>query len=308
MESARYSGYTSARVLDKHPMEKTMRPHHVDHERCDLCGLCVTICGRGIYEEKDRRMEYFPGERCIDCGHCAAICPCDALVFEDETLPPEIKRDDLPAADGLLHFFRARRSTRRFKKEIPPRELLEKLVDAARYAPTGTNRQAVKLSVVTDQDLIARLRTAVMDRYAAYERHLANPVKRFFLRTLVDRRLGNPGLRAFLKSFMDGWRGGRDVLFHEAPVVVLVSNGPEASTPRDDCCIALHQMTLYAERLGLGSCLLGTVEAAFGKVPELNDLIGLPRTQRVMAVACFGYPAVRFKRLTERKAIDVQWI
>jgi len=285
-----------------------MRPHHVDHELCDLCALCENICGRAIYTESEGRMNYAPGEKCIDCGQCIAICPRDALVHEDGTVPPLTDRDALPAADDVLHFFRARRSTRRFKKDVPPRELLEKLIDAVRYAPTGTNRQAVKLSIVTDQDLIDRLRTAIMARYGAYERHLANPLKRFFLSLFVDRRLGSPGLRAFLRSFMDGWRGGRDVLFHEAPVAVFVSTGPEASTPKDDCCIALHQMTLYAERLGLGSCLLGTVEAAFGKTRALNDLIGLPRERTVLAAACFGFPAVRFRRLTERKPIEVRWI
>ena len=147
-----------------------------------------------------------------------------------------------------------------------------------------------------------------MKRYGDYERHLSNPVKRFFLSLFVDRRLGSPGLRGFLKSFMDSWRDGRDVLFHEAPLLVFVHTGPEASTPKDDCCIALHQMTLYAERLGLGSCLLGTAEAALARTRALNDLIGVPRARRVMAAACFGYPAVRFKRLAERKPVDVRWI
>jgi len=285
-----------------------MRPDRVDHERCDLCGLCAEVCGRGIYIERDGVMEYDPEGRCIDCGHCAAVCPCDALVFEDGSLPPALDRGAFPDAGGLLHFLRSRRSTRRFKKETPPRELLEQLVEAARYAPTGTNKQDVRAVLVTDTGRIDRLRKLIMARYGAYERHLGNPVKRFFLKTLVDRRLGDPGIRRYLTGFMNDWRAGRDVLFHDAPVLAFLYAGSEASTPRDDCCIALCHMILMAERVGLGSCLLGTAEAAFAKTPSLNDCIEIPRACTVSAAACFGYPRIRFRRLAERSPLEVKWL
>lgn len=285
-----------------------MRPDRVDHERCDLCRLCIEICGRGIYEEVEGRLAYRPEGKCIDCGHCMAVCPNDALVFEDGSVPPEIDAGLLPSEDALLHLLRARRSTRRFKKETPPQDLLDRLAEAARCAPTGTNKQAVRIVFVTNPELLERLRTEIMARYAAYERHLSSAIKRFFLKTFVDKRLGDPGLVAYLKSFMDGWRGGRDVLLHRAPVLALVSAGPEASTPRDDCVIALYHMVLAAERIGLGSCLLGTVEAAFGATPRLNDHIGIPRKEKVLAAACFGFPAVKFRRIAANRRLDVRWL
>ena len=67
-------------------------------------------------------------------------------------------------------------------------------------------------------------------------------------------------------------------------------------------------MVLMAERLGLGSCLLGTAEAAFAATPALCDLIGIPRNRKVRAAACFGFPAIRFRRLAERKPIAVTWL
>jgi nitroreductase/NAD-dependent dihydropyrimidine dehydrogenase PreA subunit len=275
---------------------------------CDLCGLCAEVCGRGIYAEQDGRMEYYPEGKCIDCGHCMAVCPRDALTWKNGTCSPELERERLPEAEDLLHFFRSRRSTRRFKKKAVSRKLLKQLAEAAQYAPTGTNKQAVKAVFVTDRGLIATLRNLIMARYGAYERHLDSPIRRFFLKTFVDARLGDPGIRQYLKSFMDSWRAGRDVLFHNAPVVVLLYAGREASTAKDDCSIALHQMILMAERLGLGSCLLGTAEVAFAKTPNLNDYIRIPRDRKVLAAACFGHPAIRFKRLAARKPLQVQWL
>lgn len=284
-----------------------MKPDHLDPERCDRCLLCEEICGRGFFTIREWTTVYRPTDDCIACGHCMAVCPGEALRNEAGAAPPPVTPSLLPTADEVLHLFRARRSTRRFKKELPPRERLERLVEAARHAPTGTNTQQVRIAMVTDEEKIDTLRTRIMARYADYERHLSNPVKRWFLKTFVDRRLGEAKIRAYLKNFLERYRAGKDPLFHEAPVLVFLHTGPGASTPKDDCCLAIHQMTLLGERLGLGSCLLGTAEAAFARTRDLNDLLRIPRESTVHAAACFGIPRIPFLRLAERRPPAVQW-
>jgi len=276
--------------------------------RCDACGLCEQVCGRGFFELKEGACRYVPTQDCIACGHCMAVCPRDALLLQDGTLPPKVEPSSLPIAESLLHLFRARRSSRRFKPDLPDRALLDRLLEAARFAPTGTNRQAVRIVLLTEPRRTALLRERIMARYGEYERHLANPLKRFFLKTFVDRRLGDPAIRRFLGAFMDRWRSGADPLFHNAPVIAFLYSGEEASTPKDDCCLALYHMVLMAERLGLGSCLLGTAEAALAKTRVLNDLLEIPRSRPVLACACFGFPRIRFRRTTERKEIPVKWL
>lgn len=285
-----------------------MRPHHIDESTCTVCGLCEEICGRDIFRVVDGVMHYAPADKCIDCGHCTAICPEGALVRADGSAPGPIEPALLPSAESLEHLFAARRSTRRFRPEVPPRELLERLVEAARFSPTGTNQQDTAIVVVTGADGIDRLRRRIMARYADYEHHLSSAVKRLFLSTFVDRRLGDPGTRAYLARFLAGHRAGGDPLFHRAPVVALLHTRGAASTPKDDCCLALHQMVLLGERLGLGSCYLGTVEVAFARTPALNELVGIPRGQTVLAAAAFGYPAVAFERLVDRQAPAVSWV
>ena len=43
--------------------------------------------------------------------------------------------------DSLLDLVKKRRSIRRFKSDPVPRELIEKIVEAARWAPSGFNMQ-----------------------------------------------------------------------------------------------------------------------------------------------------------------------
>ncbi|KAA0007517.1 MAG: nitroreductase [Thermoplasmata archaeon] len=52
---------------------------------------------------------------------------------------------------------RIRRSIRRFKQKPVPVEMLEKLVDAARVAPSGANLQPLEYIVVTDASLCDRV-------------------------------------------------------------------------------------------------------------------------------------------------------
>lgn len=285
-----------------------MRPHKLDLEKCDGCGLCEEVCGRGFFTPLEEGMQYRPTDECIACGHCAAVCPNDALVGKDGALLQPCDQELLPTAESLFHLLRSRRSTRRFKSDVPDRAVLDRLVEAARYAPTGTNQQDVRLIMVTDAERIAQLRGRIMSRYRDYQQHLKSRAKRLFLETFVDKRLGDPQIRTFLDRFIERYSSGHDPLFHYAPVVAFLYTGKAASTPKDDCCLALFQMVLMAERLGLGSCLLGTAEAAFARTPSLNDLLGIPRDRTIHAVACFGIPRIPFKRLTERKPLPVHWI
>ncbi len=57
----------------------------------------------------------------------------------------------------ILEVMATMRAMRRLKPDPVPDELLQKLVQAASWAPNGANRQAMEFVVVTDRDLIGRL-------------------------------------------------------------------------------------------------------------------------------------------------------
>lgn len=52
---------------------------------------------------------------------------------------------------------KTRRSVRRFKPEIPPKEMIEKVIEAGRWAPSGRNLQSSIIIAVTNKDVIAKL-------------------------------------------------------------------------------------------------------------------------------------------------------
>ena len=66
--------------------------------------------------------------------------------------------------DALLSLMRSRRATRHFKPDPLPDGVLEKLLEAARWAPSGYNLQPTHCVVVTQDAVKQRLRDACMNQ------------------------------------------------------------------------------------------------------------------------------------------------
>ncbi len=136
----------------------------INAEICDKEGLCVLTCIENIFEQSDRKTlpTIVHPEACFSCGQCLAICPSDAISHSGlEALEnfPLIKSSRIKIEpERLLGFLRARRSIRTYNQKHPVlRETIEEIIDAARYAPTGSNAQSLEHVVITDRKTMDRL-------------------------------------------------------------------------------------------------------------------------------------------------------
>jgi nitroreductase len=68
----------------------------------------------------------------------------------------------------LYEVMRCAPSTRNFTDEPVPREVLERVLDNARFAPSGGNRQGWRVIVITSPDLRRRLRDLYQEPWDAY--------------------------------------------------------------------------------------------------------------------------------------------
>lgn len=88
--------------------------------------------------------------------------PADAVTaYKAEMTDPGITRADLHVEDAVL----MRRSIRAFKPDAVPKGLLRRLLEAARYAPSGANIQPWEVSVLTGKSL-ARYSEEMMAGFA----------------------------------------------------------------------------------------------------------------------------------------------
>ena len=62
-----------------------------------------------------------------------------------------------------------RRSTRKMKEDVPSRDLIEKVIEAGRCAPSGGNSQTTHFIIITNSDFLGELADIVQSEFAAME-------------------------------------------------------------------------------------------------------------------------------------------
>ena len=116
----------------------------IDEQKCTLCGECILVCVRRILQKGETSVEILDPAMCLYCGHCKAVCPADAIQFSegnDQFLPVPSKKG-IPSPAVFFRFLRRRRSLRLYQDRLVEKTKLRMLIEAGRYAPTGSNRQA----------------------------------------------------------------------------------------------------------------------------------------------------------------------
>jgi len=144
-----------------------------------------------------------------------------------------------------------RRTIRRFKPDPVPRELLERMVNAARLAPSAANVQPLEFVVVEDTARKAEVFPAL--KWAAY-----------------IAPAGDPG------------PGEEPVAY----VVVLVNSKLREKMFEYDVGAAMENMILVALAEGVGACWMLSIDR-----DKLRAALGVPAEYRIDSVLALGYPA-----------------
>jgi nitroreductase/NAD-dependent dihydropyrimidine dehydrogenase PreA subunit len=268
----------------------------VDQEKCERDGICAEVCPAGIIEFKDK--DAFPtlvdgaDRMCIRCGHCVAVCPHGAMshiIMKAEECPP-VKEDWLIDPEQVEHFLRYRRSIRNYEKKQVEREVLTKLINAARFAPSGHNRQPVRWLVIYKRDEVQRMAGFVID----------------WMRYLIKE--DSPLVSAMnLNRVVAFWEGGNDPICRNAPHIILTYAHKDDVTAPTACTIALTYLELAAPSFDLGTCWAGYFNAGATFWPPMQEELGLPEGNVSFGSMMVGYSKFKYQRLPLRNDAKIMW-
>ena len=264
----------------------------IDKEKCSNCKQCIQECGRGYFSVNEDGEVHFDDKSmgCNICGPCIAICPDDAILTKNlndiDTCTNIDSSENLVDSDKLLTFLRAKRSIRRYKNKTVPKELIEKVFEAMRYAPSATNARAWRYVIISDPEKIKQLDVEIVK--ANYE--------------YMGFQSGEQALE-YLKS------SGRSLFYNAPHLIVLYYRTVEKSSVMvglrsNDAGIALTYGMLEAESLGLGSCWIGMVQSAVARNKEILKILGIKGM--VLGAFILGYPAVKYRRLVPRPPLKIK--
>jgi len=163
-----------------------------------------------------------------------------------------------------------RRSCRRYKADMVPKEMLEKIVKAGTYAPTGRGKQAPVIIAVTNRELrdrLSRMNAAI---------------------------LGTDG----------------DPFFGAPVVLVVLADRNAARTYLYDGSLVMGNLMLAAHDLGLGSCWIHRAREEFeseeGKA--ILKQLGIEGDLEGIGHCVIGYPDGPCREAAPRKENYVYWV
>lgn len=265
-----------------------------DETLCLNCGSCIRACPGGLITKAEYPVPITGSwGLCIDCGHCVAICPTGAMhqraMGPDDCEPIDIHL--IPKWDRVQQYLKMRRSVRGYIRKPLEREKVVQLLDVARWAPNGANRQVIRWLVINDLAKVHQIAGMTVD----------------WMKIVKDT---NPALyqEARLEVFVEAWGGGEDRISRGAPCVIIACAPKEERTAAPAAMIAIAYAQVAAAGLGLGATFAGSINIACQTYPPLLALLGLPEGQMAYGTFVLGYPAEKYHRIPTRKPSDISWL
>ena len=184
-----------------------------------------------------------------------------------------------------------RRSTRKYADEIPSKELIEKVIEAGRFAPSGHDNQTSHFIVFTDKAVLDELAALVQDEFAKMEE--------------TDE------MYISLKRCIVASKRGKFVFHYGAPVFISVSNKKGYGNAMADSACALENMMIAANALDLGSCWINQLHW-LDENKVIRDFMikhGIKEDETITGGLIIGYPhnGKLNRSMPERKGNPVTW-
>lgn len=268
----------------------------IDDTKCIQCGLCSKDCPTMIIDGKKGIPEIKEGKEknCIKCQHCMAICPTGALsIFGKNPEDSVPVNQEVPAAQELGNLMKTRRSIRKFKKEELSKDQIQELLDTAAYAPTAVNKNQVLLSVTETKADLDKVRDLVYDAIKE-----------------VKEAGALPSQLAMFGNFQEIWEAKNiDILFRDAPHMIIASAPESNHNGATDCVISLSYFELFANANGVGTLWDGFLKSVFDNIaPDLKKDLGIPVDHAIGYIMIFGKSAVKYTRAIQSDGLHVNKI
>lgn len=195
----------------------------------------------------------------------------------------------------VFDIIRTANAVRRYRSDAVPDEVLAECIEAATWAPSGSNRQGWRFVVVRSPEARALLGPAYRRSWEAMASGygMAEP----------DTGEDSPRARAArtMRHFVDH--------FEEVPAYVLfcVEGRDRAPQLTDGASIypAMQNFLLAARAKGLGAVVTMWFQAVEG---ELRELLGIPEDFVLAALVPVGYPQGRHRPVRRRPVSEVAYL
>ncbi|MDR0804422.1 MAG: nitroreductase family protein [Oscillospiraceae bacterium] len=175
------------------------------------------------------------------------------------------------SANAVIQTIHARRSTRKYTAEQITEEQLDTLLDAAIWAPSGSDCQTWQFTAIQKEDVLLKINELVKEGLRVW-----TPNDDYASRAAAIRQNAQKAEYNF---------------YYRAPTLILTSNRPNYENGLADNALALQNVFLTAESVGLGSCYINQLRWTSEYAPLRDYLaeLGIPREHVLFGAAAVGH-------------------
>ncbi|MBN1524151.1 MAG: nitroreductase family protein [Spirochaetales bacterium] len=197
---------------------------------------------------------------------------------------------------------------RQYTKKDISKEELEKILEVMRYAPSGHNAQPCEYIILKDREMIKMISDLTIQSFRSFRnlmrfRKLLKPFVSKSLYEIMDSKSTALGMEDMIQRYASG----EDVIFFDAPAVILVHVPDMGGLSYVDSTIAATYGMLAAHALGIGSCWMGFAMMAATKNKKLFKTLYIPKGRLIAGIFTLGYPKNKFHRLPVRNPVKATW-
>ncbi|MBR0385230.1 MAG: nitroreductase [Erysipelotrichaceae bacterium] len=187
-----------------------------------------------------------------------------------------------------------RRSTRKFQDRSIEEAVLEKIVEAGRYAPSGGNSQTNHFFVITDRKMLKQLADTAQEAFSRMETY--------------------EGMYRSLQTSINLSKTGNYVFYYNAPCLIVVANKKDYGNNMADVACAMENIMIMANANDVGSCYINQLKwlNENEEILKLFQSMGLQPDERIYGSVALGYAdtedGLPVRTQVDRKGNEVTYI
>ena len=285
--------------------------HGIDVNKCNKCRTCVRECPVNLFRlNTEKRVEFSdPHQWCMGCGHCVCVCPNEAILYSAKSELRKTEKQADIALDRLQEFLSGKRSCRNYKQKEIPDAIIQTFLDTARFSPSSHNYQPCEYVVIKEKKMMQFLADETIKSYKRltvvmkFSRLLKPFIPQKFYKILSDK--------SFILSMEDmvaKYDKGKDVVFFDAPVIILVHVPDLGPLSYVDSSIALTYGMLALHDCGIGSCWIGLAMLSLPKNKKVFNTLHISNDRKITGIISMGYPVNTYHSIPERNEVKAAWI
>jgi nitroreductase len=192
---------------------------------------------------------------------------------------------EIPLGKSVFEAILARRSVRAYTPEIPGRNTVQTLLEAAVRAPTAMHEEPWAFVVVQNKQVL---------------KQLSDRAKPIFIEE-VRHRDSHGALHSF-----DHFDKPDFDIFHGASTLIIICAKPLGQFVAADCWLAAENLMLAACDMGLGSCIIGS-SASVLNIRKVKTELGIPDEYTAIAPIIVGIPSGETAATSRNAPLILAW-